>query len=745
MATSSKKKNTNPASTIPKDLARPAGLLFGILVLLRLLAAQFPEARLWGISFGAYLPIWVQVVVAALGLLLCSPLLYRLYSLKADLVQRWNPIPLSVLAAAGGAVLFWTLSMETSFLGDGAVYLAEHFRYVRGLPVSEDVLYSLGSAPLSAWLLAQGALLLTNPDAVGTLSEQPQLVFWLSGALYGALFIAAVLLIGARIEKSGSSRLGLYALLLATPGSLFFFGYVEYYSLPFVLLGLYLLTTLAVHRGHIKAPWLVVIFIIMCAAHFMMVVLLPGMIVTLLAVRGGTRLQAHLTLRNVLLFTGGVLSLGGIFYFASGIATEGSRSILSLSPFGEGKTTQSYTLLSSWHLIDVVNMLLLVAGPAALTLFFIPWKDRKWNAAELVALLHVIFPAFLLFFGYTSFGMARDWDVNAGFGLAMGMFAFTMLQRSETPRRSYLLYLIAGASIVALLPWIAVNVSTASSVERYRHLMALDEEHIPGDYALNGYEHLRKHYQRTGGEEQLAWTVRKKVAMVGYPMDFRKLMLAIKQGVPPAGQRAYADWLFEELNRKLVTMQRSGRDSLYEGTRTDYIELYAEFLVQLPQYEGFTATAGDYSRKRIADLRSVVGPHPLAELAEEHLRWEAEGDQPNAQIFSAGADAVRNSTLLCIYSARALAAANGSDAAKRVLQKSLSIDAQYSLPYFMLGELMATREPVDIDGAISNLQAFLASLDGDHSVDPALARRLNDRARQLLGALEARRLQLYVP
>jgi len=729
---------------IPGDLVRPAGILFGILVLLRLIAAQFPEERLWGLSFGAYIPLWTQVALALLGLLFCTPALYRLFRWKADLLAKWKPLPMALLFAAVGASLFWLLRMETYFLGDGAVYLAEHFRYVRGLPVSEDVLFSLGSAPLSAWLLAKGALLLTNPDAVGTLSGQPQLVFWLSGALLGAIFVSGVLLLVARVTKDGASRLGLTSLLLATPGTLFFFGYVEYYTLPFVLLGIYLLATMAVHDKRLAPLWLVVLFIAMCAAHIMLIVLLPGLLVSLISARGGEQAERHLTLRNVLLFTGGVLALGGLYYFVSGIATEGSRAILSLSSFGEGKTLQNYTLLSSEHLMDIVNMLLLVAAPAALLLVFIPWKGRMWAPVELVALLHMTFLLFLLLFGYTSFGMARDWDVNAGFGLAAAMFAFVMLQRCDANRRSYLLYLAAGASIVALLPWIAVNVGTETSVERFRNVMTLDDENIPGDYALNGYEHLRKHYQRVGEQEQLAWAVRKKVAMVGYPLDFRKLMLAIRQGVPPVKQQEYADWLFAEITGKLRTMKREGRDSLYEGTQNEYLELYAEFLLQLPQYPGLTEVSAAYARERLADLRAVTGPHPLAAMVEEHLRWEAGGDSPNTEIISAGAEAIRGSTLLCIFSARALLAAREFDRAERVLLRSLDIDDKFTLPYFMLGEMFATREPPDIDRAIHNLQLFLASVGDDHSMDAVLARRLDDRARHLLAELETLRFQTMI-
>lgn len=71
----------------------------------------------------------------------------------------------------------------------------------------------------------------------------------------------------------------------------------------------------------------------------------------------------------------------GVYYFASGIATEGSRVVLAMQPFGEPGAVQQYTLLSSAHLLDVLNMVLLAAGPG---LFALPllrkvtWTRLCW-------------------------------------------------------------------------------------------------------------------------------------------------------------------------------------------------------------------------------------------------------------------------------------------------------------------------------------------------------------------------------
>ena len=59
-----------------------------------------------------------------------------------------------------------------------------------------------------------------------------------------------------------------------------------------------------------------------------------------------------------------------------------------------------------------------------------------------------------------------------------------------------------------------------------------DGDLVTGDFALNGYEHLRKYYQSTGDGEAMAWAIRKKVEMVGYPDDYRKG--DVIAGLPPS-------------------------------------------------------------------------------------------------------------------------------------------------------------------------------------------------------------------
>jgi hypothetical protein len=745
---SSRKKHSAPPSasraSVPRKPAAPllrsAGMLFALLVLLRLLAAQFPDLRLWGLSYGGFLPLWAQLLAAAVGVLFATPLLYPMYRWKETLYGGSRLSLIAVAAGAGAAVLFWLLRMDTVFLGDGASYLAEHFRYVRDLPVSEDVLFSPGSAPLTAWLLAKTSLALIDTGASGTLTAQPQLSWWIYGAATGGLFIGAVLLLVRRAAEGGAQRLALTAMLLLTPGLLFFFGYVEYYTFAFAALGIFLLVSLAVLRGKMSPLWLVAVFVLMTLFHVMMLMALPGLLLTLAARH--ERLRTAVTLRNLLIATAAVLAAGGIFYFASGIATEGSRVILALHPFGEEGAVQHYTLLAPAHLVDIVNMLALAAGPALLVLAFVPWKKRTWSADEVIMLTHVLYFAFLLVFGYTCFGMARDWDVNAGFGLAAGAFAVVMLRRRDEAERSYLYYLAAGAALVAVLPWIAVNVDDASSERRFRAVMELDDDLITGDFALNGYEHLRKYYQSTGDGDAVAWAIRKKVEMVGYPDDYRKLMLQLLSSLQGSRLKEYLDWVFLSLEDKIAAATASGTDELYAGPRIAFLELYAEFMQQIPYLSSLGEGREDYFSMRLDRFRDAAGDHALVDFAAAQYAVELRGRNADHAVLLRAAGAIEHSSILAVTCGRMLLSAGEVQAARELLARALTMDEAFTLPHYYLGEAWASGPGADTDKAIMHYQQFLSMPEGHRVSDASMQQRMMDAARQRIGSLELQRLQI---
>ncbi|MBN1448635.1 MAG: hypothetical protein JXA28_11945, partial [Bacteroidetes bacterium] len=54
-------------------IMRTAGMAFGALAVLRLIASQFPDERLWGLSYPGFLPLWTELAITALGIAFATP------------------------------------------------------------------------------------------------------------------------------------------------------------------------------------------------------------------------------------------------------------------------------------------------------------------------------------------------------------------------------------------------------------------------------------------------------------------------------------------------------------------------------------------------------------------------------------------------------------------------------------------------------------------------------------------------
>lgn len=406
--------------------------------------------------------------------------------------------------------------------------------------------------------------------------------------------------------------------------------------------------------------------------------------------------------------------------------------VLALQPFGNEGAVQSYTLLSTAHLIDVLNMITLAAAPALLLLPFMRRPGNALRSQDVVALSHVIFTGYLLFFGYTCFGMARDWDVNVGFGVAAALFSITMLTRlEEGDARSYLAYLGSGAVIIAVLPWLAVNLDEGMSERRFRDVMALDDRNITGDFALNGYEHLRKHYQRIGDGGMETWAMRKKVEMVGYPSDIRRLLRGITLNVPPNSQREYMDAVFEALRTKFNTMSERGTDSLYAGTKNEFVEVSVEALLHLPKIRGLHRELDGYFDLQWKSLAELVPGHPLLVMVRDDYRYERGGELHDPAPFLNALPFIQGSSFIASRVGRALIMTNHRAEAEQVLLKAMEIDTAFTLPHFLLGYIAATDTPPRPEVAISHLTTFISTPEGHQLGDEAASNKLIGQARNL--------------
>ncbi len=706
-----------PTLPKPPEEAWIAALPFLLLAVLRIGAAFFPETRLWGLHALAYMPLWAAVILGAAGLLFASPVMYGIFAWKS----RWlfadsSKFPSWLwplfLVLIGGA-LFWMFRMETYFLGDGAVYLSQIYRYTGGSSFAEDVLFSTGSAPLTGLTIAMLAnylrSLASGPDSLLLFSQS---AFWISGVAAGMVYIALSVAAARSLFKDAELRFGFLLLLLFTPALLFFFGYVEYYTLFFVAgLAWFITLTLAV-RKTIGIVWPVAMFVILCSLHYMGLLALPSLILLLVSRYGGA--AGSRLVRPAVVFggIGVVLLLGGVYYFASGIAWEGSRVALAIQPFGTEGAIQQYSLLSSWHLADVLNLLFLLGAPVIVLLAFVGWKEKVKDAEALIAITNLLFFSFLLFFGYTCFGMARDWDVNTLWALAL-LFVLAAVLRDARPEQwRYRFYLAAGAAITATLPWIAVNTTTDSSVERFRDIMALDDTHVTGDFALNGYEHLRKHYRTIGDTEGIMWSVGKKIEMVGYRSDYSAWLTDAMKLKDDRDVRDAFDFAIGRLRTKIGEMERRNVDTLYAGHRDDLLERYYEFVLATYYRSSGTGFSPQYVDEQLAWLRKRAAGSPVFKLLESYLESERTKVVIPNEVVEAAAKGLYQSPKLAIGIASVMINIGKLEVAIDVLQRSFTRNPEATLLAFYLAEAELKLQPPRTLDAERHLRAILAFPEG---------------------------------
>ncbi len=670
---------------------RIASSLLFVLVASYVVASFFPEHRVWGIHLLAFLPPEARWVAVVMMVVLIVPGVRK--RLEKMFIAYSRVKPGTRTAIYGGFVLawaaaFWIFRVRTFFLGDGAVYLSEIFRLRNHLPFSREMLFAPSSAPLTGALHAGFASLLgtTAPDSI--LSDA-RFTFWVVGVLAGVVALWIIRWFTLRWTGDGAERFAAGFLLGLAPGAIFFFGYIEYYAPVYCVLLAYFAACLLAARRELPL-WVPALLLALAAAfHFMALAGLPALIV-LVADRKKKEVDCpRSTVMRALAGVALVLAAAGAWYFLSGVYRTGSRNIISLYPFATPGGWQRYTLLSTEHLVDLVNVFLLVAGPVIVGLLALARTVHWRNRAVLVAAVNAFFFSCVTVFGYASFGLARDWDISAPTGLALAflLVAGTHSARRQAKARTILL-LVGSFTAVTGLVWLGVNIQEESSVNRARTIMNLDASLIPGDGALNGYEHLRKWYFRHQQWGETVWAIEKKIECVGYPSDYRLWIQTVTGHLSRSSWEKQFGVMLNRLESQLGRFKECSCDSLYAGYKKDFEEIAAEVLL-----EGLLGVGKDFALRHMARFENMFGEIPAFNIVRAEIGWMETPKKPPVELYLEAGRAIHRSPFLAVYAAKGLIASNRLNEARKVLERAVAVDSSAGLPYFYLAyiEYVTTR------------------------------------------------------
>jgi tetratricopeptide (TPR) repeat protein len=650
---------------MPEPLVSPKQrftlLIVAALVLaLRFIAFAIETPRLWGFDFFRHLDLTSLLVYSVAALVAALPQTHRLIETWVGKKQRqW-----AALAWGGVLFLFVTVMlfpMQTFYYGDGGPLISEIYKIGAQEHYSSEMVMNLHSAPLAGLLIHLLSTLIPSVmHALGlSLPETPMFPF-LGLSVLAAMALGTAL----HLEKETRLRLPILLLLLGTGGALLFFRYAEMYLPVFVAVSAYLLAASAVLRGE-RPLWLaLLLYAVAVAAHYMALALLPSLLFLL---SRDSALVKRLTGsgRALALSFAAMLGVAFALYFALGFHHSDSRAIMPLLPVETPAGTLNYTLLSSYHLIDLLNLLLLLAVfPLALLLTGrmgaekrtgMQKKSSDGRDAETAgtgsaatgdgigdALRFQLIAGYsfllFLFFANTSLGLARDWDVAAPLGAMLVMIYVEYrrgrnvithrsgskdagskeVTRQEIPAHAGLLQ--AGlVSVLLVVPWIAVNVNVESSTARFAEIMALDDGHMYGDYALSGYEALRKQAVHAGDFEREGEILRRMIEIVGYTEQYRMLVANAVYYADKNPSRYFSlnDWMLERLAAKGAELRAAAASRDYAIGLKQIDSLAAVMAIESvthghwrtmrPRFESFAQRTGCATAARILTGTELYG------------------------------------------------------------------------------------------------------------------------------------------
>jgi hypothetical protein len=558
----------------------PLTLAIVLFALLRGLPFAFPDLRLWGLDAATYLDTAVVLVLMLLLLAFALPPVQLRFAQWAGTIDQKVWTTRTQVLAALLLLLAILFPMGTFFYGDGGTLVSEVYKIGALEEYSSSILLNWKSAPLAGAILH--ALAAGIPSALFALGLTPPATPMFPFFALSLLGIIGLYL-AVNLQRDPKARFMDLLFISGSASVLLFFSYVEMYLTATLAITAFLLAGRRALRGELSITLVVLLYAIALAAHYMTLALLPALLYVVFA---RSSVAARLAGSGRALIATWLVSLGvvALLYWLLGFASSDSRVVMPLFEQTTDAGTLSYTLLSSAHLIDFVNLLLLLGSLPLLfmlmTSFFSGSSSR--DAEQSFLIIALLYFGTFIFFANTSFGLARDWDIAAPMGIMFVMLATRSLSHVASAGRNAVLLVLGSASVIAIIPWMLVNIDDDRAAQRFESVMQLDEERMYGDYAMSGYEALRKYYLHHGRLDDEARILFRMVDAVGYPEQYRLLLVnSISRFHTNRTASLQSQlWMLDRLGRASDAMILSGRNETYAISRWEIDSLVATIAVE---------------------------------------------------------------------------------------------------------------------------------------------------------------------
>ncbi len=466
-------------------------------------AAFLPAQRLWGLNHLAFVPPVARYV--ALGLLTLAFLPFVAQSLYRAKLRVFDAagssstfglkLGLVALLAFGAVAMFWSFRSSTLLLGDGQLLVRSFEAAESGY---EKVIMRSANAIMNEEKIAPGTTLLYyGAIKTGARMQKKPLISMraLNCVLGGILILLLGTVVTGRFAR-GELRLWLFVLAVGSASLELYFGYIENYTTPTLLLAMYVMLAFrAMHeRGRL---WVAAIPLVMaCYAHIQSILFLPSFFYLMLWKASPAQRSSLLRYWTV--------SFSALAFIGVSVAPLVGKLSKFYVPLGF--SNDKYALFSPHHMADIVNELFMLL-PILPVVLVMAWLGRRAERAtgkdplrdaralktptewfthpvewQFVATILVPCGLYILFF-HPAIGMARDWDLFMMTTTALVPFVLLVLNRYiratgvSTDAVARFAVPSLAVLVISSVAWVSVNASTARTIDRFKSILTYDRTH----------------------------------------------------------------------------------------------------------------------------------------------------------------------------------------------------------------------------------------------------------------------------
>lgn len=487
---------------------------------------------------------------------------------------------------------FWIFRSQNILLGDTQLYVSAIDRGVQ----------AAGGAhrePLSQAIVIGLHDILGKPIGWGAAQT-----FVLIGLVLGSIFVMIAWRLSKDLSRSAAEQATLFSAIALGGALQLYSGYTEFYGFAVAGSALFAWTGL---RSLQDRRWTIVAalsFAFAALCHAQVFFAVPAMLYLLLVLwKEKKHLQLTIIVVGVPVLVLGLLAL--LDYPFAELAHEASRGGNLLPPFGRVMERTAYSAFSLHHLLDLVNVALLVTPVLPILLILGLRRGHLPRGTGLFLGLLAVGPLLFALLANPQLGMIRDWDILVlPVSLGVLWIAARTITRFDGRRPGE--RAIAGAMLLTCLVhttlWVSANHDPDTSRERIRR--------VAEEAGFFGPASLGEVWRYIGGAESADGNLDRSIesfanAVQAYPksrMSYRLLALSMleqagRRGEPlDEGLRRYHQLIDEGSARKSYAHHGACFATL-TARRSDLAYSEARKMVEAePEHPELMATWGDVLR-----------------------------------------------------------------------------------------------------------------------------------------------------